>query len=121
MAGVGSRNGRPPDEFGVEVDMIERVLYVRGDIDAETGPLMLEAAIRMHEATRGDLTLDLSDVTLADSSLLSAVRTLRTAMELDERRVWIDEPSAVVKRLFLAAGSSHLLQGPPSRLNPERR
>jgi anti-anti-sigma factor len=98
-------------QFDLDIDVSERELRVFGEVDAATAPLMTSAAVSLLTASAGHLTLDLGGVTFGDSALLNAVETIRGGLHGGELR--LINPTAAVKRLFLAGGLAELLRAEP--------
>jgi anti-anti-sigma factor len=99
------------DHFDIEIDVGEREISLFGDVDSATAPLLSAAASSLLNAAPGALTVDLGGVTFGDSTLLNAIEEIRAALDGHELR--LINPSAAVKRLFLAGGAAELLREAP--------
>jgi anti-anti-sigma factor len=105
--------------FDISIDIEAREIGLFGEVDMATAPLLLAAAMPFCGRRRGDLTLDLDGVTFADSSLLNTIEEI--AARLDGE-VWLLNPSAAIKRLFLAGGATRLLHDTPGlRVRHDKR
>jgi anti-anti-sigma factor len=97
-----------PDVFDISIDREARLIEIAGEIDLATAPLVLAAATSFLDDASGDLTLDLIAVSFADSAFVAAV--VEIAGQLDGE-LWLLNPTAAVKRVFLAAGAVGFLNG----------
>lgn len=90
--------------FDLGIDFTRRALTPSGEIDAATAPILLDAADAFMSMAVGDVTLDLAQVTFADSALLHAVLVIRNALRAQGAGLWLVNEPTCVKRLFQASG-----------------
>jgi anti-anti-sigma factor len=98
------------ETFDISIDIEAREIGLVGDVDMATAPLVLAAATPFLGPHPGGLTLDLTGVTFADSALLTVIDEITGRLKAD---LWLINPTAAVKRLFLAGGATHLLRDTP--------
>jgi anti-anti-sigma factor len=102
--------------FDISIDIQAREIGLVGEVDMATAPLLLTAATSLFSPHPGDLTLDLTGVTFADSALLNVIDEITGRLNVHLRLI---NPTAAVKRLFLAGGATHLLRDIPAALGGE--
>lgn len=105
---LGQKTSR--EVFDISIDVEAREIGLIGEVDIATAPLILAASTSFFGPNPGDLTLDLTGVTFADSALLNVIDEITGRLSAD---LWLINPTAAVKRLFLAGGVTHLLRDAP--------
>jgi stage II sporulation protein AA (anti-sigma F factor antagonist) len=90
--------------------MAEYRYNLRGEIDLGNSPQLrsdLLAEIARHGA---DLTIDCSELTFIDCSVVSVMLDVRSELEADGRRMLIVNASRAPRRVFELLGLTELLQ-----------
>jgi len=89
----------------IETTIEEGVAFIKvsGDLDTETGPLLLDAGRQALTDFVNTLRIDLSEVTFMDSSGLNALIGIRN-LALARHTLIVDHPSAKVRRIFEVTG-----------------
>jgi anti-sigma B factor antagonist len=104
MAASNALASDPDIGLDVATDFARRTLAPSGELDIATAPVLLSAADTLIAMAVGDLTIDLSAVTFADSSLLHALLDIRNKLRAQGAGLWLVNEPSCVKRLFLASG-----------------
>lgn len=98
--------------FEISIDVQAREIVLVGEVDMATAPSVLAAAAAFFSPPPGDVTFDLAGVTFADSALLNVIEEITRRMSAGTD-LWFINPTAPVKRLFLAGGATQLLRDAP--------
>ncbi|SCL27865.1 anti-anti-sigma factor [Micromonospora pallida] len=85
------------------------LLRLAGELDFDTSPELIRAATQVRTEGHDELTVDLTDVTLCDSSGLSAIVVLYRSAA---RSVRLTGVSPQVQQLLDRTGLAELLAGP---------
>lgn len=101
---TASREFAPRVVFDVGLDHARRCLKPSGELDGATAPILLNAAKAFMAVAVGDLTIDLAEVTFADSALLGALVDIQRELHAQGARLSLINEPACVLRLFLASG-----------------
>jgi anti-anti-sigma regulatory factor len=101
----------PPVGFDLAIDFVHRTLKPCGKIDATAARVLLGAANAFLTMAVADLTIDLAEVTAADSALLDALRAIHNGQHAQGAGLWLVNEPSCVKRLFLASGFRAVLAG----------
>jgi anti-sigma B factor antagonist len=92
------------------------VVVVAGEIDMATAPMLARELTAAIEEGDGAVVLDLVEVTFFDSSgLRVAIVAHRDLGEQDRRLAVVCDPAGHVRRTFVLAGLSDVLDFHPSR------
>jgi anti-sigma B factor antagonist len=88
------------DVFGIDVCRVgERiVIYVHGELDLCTAPCLRMALVTACQG-RGDVVVDLSNVSFLDASSLGLFATTATRLRVDHRRLLLRGMSAIQRRI----------------------
>jgi anti-anti-sigma factor len=100
--------------FDIKVDYASRRIAVQGEFDVATAPSLATAVAHFQRAARGDIIVDLADVTFIDAAGLGALAAARAAQQ--ERGDWltVDRPTAEIRRFFAIADIADLLDSEPA-------
>lgn len=102
----------PRQLLTIEVSRIapgHALLRLAGELDFDTAPELILVANQVRSEGHDDLTLDLTDVTLCDSSGLSAIVLLYRSGARSVRLVGMNKQ---VQQLLARTGLAELLAGP---------
>ncbi len=102
--------------MGSEFDVVVRVLdghallAVKGDVDAYTGPNLIECLTAAVDESDGDVTLDMSGVSFIDSSGIAIL--VATAKQLRQRgnELVVDSPPRMVAKVMEMTGVTKLVR-----------
>jgi anti-anti-sigma factor len=96
--------------ISIDIDQAHREVIVAGEVDLATRSEVTQAAAELNDAGRGDIALDLDDVTFIDAAGVGAVVEVEDAQieRGTELHVW--SANAFVRRVFALCGLSSLLE-----------
>jgi anti-sigma B factor antagonist len=106
--GEPNESDAPLDVRVVETDS-GPVVYVRGEIDMDTAPMVTEALEPLLSADCERIVIDLSEVSFIDSTGLTAVVVPYIDLRNDGRTLAVSNPSMSVQRTFEVAGVAAML------------
>lgn len=89
-------------------------LYLRGDIDLNTAPRLLDEANRLIDSGCTALVLDLSGVGFCDSSGLSALVRMRNRVQPLGGRISLAGPTPIVQRVLEVSGLTEIFSTFPT-------
>ena len=84
-------------------------LYVAGELDIASGPVLEHAVLRALDGQGGEFHLDLSDLTFVDSTGAAALASLHKRVASLGRRLVIVSPSGPVRRVLALMGLDKVL------------
>ena len=88
-------------------------LAVRGELDMDSAPQLLEAIVLAHQTVGGDVTLDLRDVTFMDSRGLAAMITAHRQLAREQARLRLLNPCPAVAAVLEITGVGPLFDVEP--------
>jgi anti-sigma B factor antagonist len=93
---------RPPTAFEVVGAGLREApgVAIRGEVDLDTAPAMVEALDAAIRGSHGPFVIDLCDVEFFDSSGLSALMRARALLGRENRALLVVCPPGPVRRLF---------------------
>jgi anti-anti-sigma factor len=97
-------------KISVDIDEVHREVIVAGEVDLATRSEVTEAAAELNEAGRGDIALDLDDVTFIDAAGVGAVVEVEDAQIERGTALHVWSANAFVRRVFSLCGLSALLE-----------
>ena len=107
------RRGWTSQDGRLHVSSQGTVLYVRGEVDPATAPVLVDALLDAEQLDGAGIVVDLADVTFMDASGLSALVAVRERLRRDGRGpMTVQAASAPVHRLFELTGLGDLLVPP---------
>ena len=97
-------------EFAIREGKGRLTLVLRGDLDAYTGPRFNQSLRSAVARTKGDVAMDMSDVTFVDSSGIAIL--VAVAKELRERgsQLVIQSPPQMVAKVLEMTGVNRLVR-----------
>ncbi len=99
----------PRKHIDVGVDRSRREVTVAGEVDFETRAEVTAAAAELNEAERGDISLDLDDVTFIDASGVGAVIEIDAVQSRRDTSLHVWSGNSFVQRVFSLCGLTALL------------
>ena len=93
--------------------MAERRYSVRGDIDLENAPDLQAKLLVLVNATNDDLVLDCTDLEFIDSMGIGVFMHTQRLLEVQERRLRVENLHGMVRRAFDILGLVEMLEGEP--------
>ena len=84
-------------------------LYVSGELDIATGPVLEHAVVRALDGQGGELHLDLNGLTFVDSTGMKTLVSLHNRVESLGRRFVIVSPTRPVRRVLALMGLDEVL------------
>lgn len=103
--------------ISVEVDEDNREVTVAGEVDLATRSEITDAAAELNDAGRGDIGLDLDEVTFIDAAGVGAVVEVEDAQAERGTALHVWSANSFVRRVFALCGLSGLLNR--SRRSPD--
>lgn len=85
-------------------------LFVRGEIDMATAPLLEESIVFVEELRPAAIILDFRDITFVDSTGLHALLRAHERAGLRQRVLAVVNGSEPVRKLFQLTGTHHLFE-----------
>lgn len=105
----------PHTNLNVDIDRSQREVTVAGEVDFETRSQVTDAAAELRQAGRGDISLDLDDVTFIDASGVGAVLEVDAAQVEQGAALHAWSGNSFVRRVFTLCGLTSLLGQPRKR------
>ncbi|HEY5273310.1 MAG TPA: anti-sigma factor antagonist [Acidimicrobiales bacterium] len=99
-----------PAEWDAEVG----VVWLRGELDISTTPMLSEVISRALELGAGDLLLDLSEVLFMDASTVAVFARTRESLRRRSRLLVLRSPSRCANRVLDLCGFSEFTNWHPS-------
>ena len=99
------------EHLGLEISMDgdASLLMVRGEVDLVTAPELREAITLAHERTRGDVTVDLAQVSFMDASGIAALIHAHQDLVAMGHNLMIRNAHGTVERaLWITGATEHL-------------
>ena len=93
--------------------MAERRYHVSGDIDLENAPDLQAKLLVLVNATNDDLVLDCTDLEFIDSMGIGVFMHTQRLLEVQERRLRVENLHGMVRRAFDILGLVETLEGEP--------
>jgi anti-anti-sigma factor len=94
-------------QFCVDIEPERRLVTVRGELDAETVPL-LHSAVHALVEQPGDVTIDLGDLTFVDSAGLNEFVRIGLAQYVARHQLMLFGVSTEMRRTFVLGGLTRL-------------
>jgi anti-sigma B factor antagonist len=101
-----------PEAFYVSIIHAEpdTTIQLGGEVDLATAGPLQDRLELVTDATTGDVTVDLTNVTFLDSTGLAALLAASRRMQRDGRRLTLVNPCAAVHRVLQISGVVKLLE-----------
>jgi anti-anti-sigma factor len=93
-------------------------LYVSGELDIATGPVLEHAVVRALDGQGGEFHLDLGGLTFMDSTGVKTLVSLHNRVESLGRRLVIVSPSRPARRVLALLGLDEVLDVRPPDIPP---
>jgi anti-sigma B factor antagonist len=88
-------------------------LYVFGELDVATGPVLEHAVVQALDGQGGEFRLDLSELTFVDSTGMKTLISLHNRVDSLGRRLVIVSPTRPVRRVIALMGLDEVLDVRP--------
>lgn len=108
MAATVTRIG-PTLYFDIDIDFGHHIVAPYGNLDTRTSPLLRAAVVAFTAEFPGDLTIDLANVVLADSSVLAVLIELRMRLSARHSSLKLINAPPSVRYLASDAGIRQVL------------
>jgi len=100
-------------DVSLSTDGPTTVLFLRGEADLATLPIIVEALAGVIADRDGDVVVDLAGTDFISTVALSAILRARSVLAGAERRLTLRSPSAIARRLLEIVELDHLVTPPP--------
>ena len=97
-------------EFAIRENNGRLTLVLRGDLDAYTGPRFTEWLRKTVAAGRGDVVMDMSDVTFVDSSGIAILVATAKQLQTRDSKLVVQSPPRMVAKVLEMTGVTKLVK-----------
>jgi anti-anti-sigma factor len=82
---------------------------LRGELDADSAPVLSTALLRLYHTDCPTITVDLSAVTFMGAAGLTVLLHIHNLLNIDDRVLILHRPSRVVRRILEVTGLDEIL------------